>query len=81
MRKQGAEKGERNERLNREEGTSQLVHCGSNKKKKTIWLFVMLLFYIDFVLGRNSKVINGYCSKKQFNTNICVCSSWVIQMA
>jgi hypothetical protein len=63
MRKQGAGKDERNEGLNREEGTSQLVHCESNKKK-TIWLFVMLLYYIEFVLRRNSKVINGYCSKK-----------------
>jgi hypothetical protein len=79
MRKQGAEKGERNQGLSREEGTSQLVHCESNQT--TIWLFVMLLCYIDFVLGRNSKVINGYCSKKQFNTNICVLSSWVIKMA
>lgn len=84
MRTQSAEKGERNEGLRREEGTSQLVHCESNKKKRkketTIWLFVMLLCCIDFVLGRNSKVINGYCSKKQFNANICVCSSWVIKV-
>lgn len=56
MRKEGTEKGERNEGLSREEGTSQLVHCESNKKK-TIWLFVMLLYYTDFILGRNSKVI------------------------
>jgi len=73
MRKQGAEKGERNEGLSREEGASQLVHCESNKKK-TIWLFVMLLYYIDFVLGRNSRVINGYCSKKALqHEHLCLC--------
>ena len=54
MRKQGAENGERNVGLSREEGTPQLVQFESNKKK-AIWLFVMLLYYIDFVLGRNSK--------------------------
>lgn len=78
MPKKGAEKGERNEGLSREECTSQLVHCESNTK--TIWLFVMLLYYIDFVLGRNSKVINVYCSKAVQHEHL-VLSSSVIKMA
>jgi len=52
-----------------ERGTSQLLHSESDSMK-TFHLFAMVLYYIDFVSGEDSKDVIGYCNKKQFYKNL-----------